>query len=76
MMGCDHERARVIDSRQYAGNPEVPEQVRRWRRYECRDCGLRFSTVEIVMGGQLAKRWAKDPSGALAKAMGVMTNGS
>lgn len=37
---CTSDNCMVVNSRQ-------TEAYKRMRRYECRDCGIRFSTVEI-----------------------------
>ena len=44
-MECKHMNSKCLDSRPYY-------EYRR-RRYECLDCGKRYSTVEIPMGERL-----------------------
>lgn len=44
MSNCAHTRTKVIDSRL----SDLPHVIKR-RRHECRDCGARFTTVEIPL---------------------------
>ena len=41
---CNHKNVFVIDTR------EIPENKRR-RRYQCKDCGFKYTTVEVRTSG-------------------------
>ena len=43
---CSHEHSDCIDSR--------PRDGYRYRRYLCRDCGIRFTTIEIRASDDLS----------------------
>lgn len=47
---CQHNNSRVVDTRTSKADVGA---VR--RRIECKHCGMRFSSIEIVVGAQLPK---------------------